>query len=724
MKQKINKFLGYTTKPDDIVGEPGLAIVAENCFIHQGDIVNLPAFIKFDKIIPSVDRRSVFIPMGIYKDSEEYLAVRVKNNHVGNTKGYSILLFRSRSDIILHGPIVIQSKFDLVHDHEFFFRNQIKQIGDFGYILGDSGINALWDPDWEDHGLPQRNLIPQMLKFVSHIDPNITGGEPVSDIYTGDVVGIHAPYFTTVVSNTGSGGFLSGRYEFALSIVHPIERMPLDRKTSGSTGVGGLSSFMSPLNGESNITSVFSGERDLQLSNSRYITFELSYHPGIIESMFNTINGIVVGIYARKSTESQFEFIDFWDTGGRGTTGPNDTINQYEPAGGESTFSNPAFDFTSKYGLSANNKGLWSWRFTVDLNTGSFNTSKIPPIAGAFGPTIGSHDVPNPSFHTEWFKQRLYYANIGTNLLQISAPTPNGIEETGTYTQYIEDQEPIGNANEDITGIIRFLGRLVIFKEREMWVLTDAKDNGGELKLLFSDIGCTNINSRSYIVYNEVLYWIYNSKVYRYDGEGRPVVISEIIEEDLRALDTSRIFISVNERYGLIYFSEVPEIDYTTSNRSLIYNHNNGTWTKTVLSFNNIAKVSDYQFAINNFNFYQLKGIEDTGSKINILNEELSGFYTVNWQSSELDFNESGRDKWWKYIITILEELAGIATNDNLIAIRDGREVLAFGKKELLKIGRHSKRITIALERAPDNDTLHPFRIREFQLEATIKGRR
>jgi len=729
-KQKINQFLGYTTKPDEIVGQPGIATEAINCFIHQGDIVNFPTFAEL--ISGGSYGRAQYIPTGLYR-IETVLGLR----EFVIRRYWSTLSPTGFSGFVLH-PLLLQlvanfipvPESDLVvNDVNKYFRQQVLVANKVGYFLGKFGGDELRYDAYTAHGLPYGVIPSQMVKFW---------WDQKYGQFRSDVVGVYAPYYVkhiNIGANNSAGSGQSSTplptasYQFALSFVHHWEDLPRD-KVDGN--IYGTSSYMSPLNSESNITADALGTVAVSTTTGRYFKFSAYLHP-LVRLKVNKNGGIIVGVYVRKSTESHYDFLGYCETTDVNIAGPNGITTTY---GAEGT----GTAFTSYYNLPANTQNLNVWTFGIDLNGLTPNVTKDVPLTGSTGPIAGSNNVPKPSFHATTFKGRTYYGNIGSNILEYSKRTPLGVEDTGIYNQYIEGYEPIGDQG-NITGIVEFLGQLIIFKDSKTYVLTgDIADKDTRLRVLFDDIGCQNDGeSKSYLVFRDVLYWVYRHAYYKYSGDARPVPITDIIEKEVDVYDNKIMMLSVNERYGLIYFNETPHDTFITTKHALVYNHNNGTWTKSSVPVYTFVRLQNkFLMAQTNYSIHYVVDIDAIQIQGILSGAEFVFPLDSVWRSSEYDFTELGRLKWWKHVRFIYEIVNKPPDYQNLpetaqkfINIYDeGKELLVTKNLSevgnLVKVGRHTDKITVEFKITyPESVwTLYPFRVREFQLEATVRGRR
>lgn len=426
---------------------------------------------------------------------------------------------------------------------------------------------------------------------------------------------------------------------------------------------------------------------------------------------------------------------------------------------------------------------FWYFVESVDIN----NTTRVDYVSDLVGGNhyrvlvnsvtqnpfrvaeFSARSVPEQSIHAIQFKDRIYYANgsvsVPNNHLQYS---PLLSPEGPKRANYIEGVEIIGKSSESITGLLEYLGQLIIFKETEIYILTDDILTG-ELRLLFSDKGCVNRRGGSGCInIDNKIYFVALDGVYTYDGVSNPKKISNDIEENLLLI--SKISYSYarfghDPRNKLLYLVFPPETEFGLVTPTFIYHYDEldekgiGAWTQYNLALEpNIRE----HFPLINLNtnngkgLFQVELIDDnlvllghkhaihtlgTLEDINIQAIPYIRFWS--YQTSVMNFDSITTDKHFKmfkletdlFLNTIIEKDFNrpISLNLNLI---NGKDYFRAGLDRFqtvnlnsigeVNLGIFAKELSIEIMPLISNFSYMtlPFRIFGYEIDVSLRSRR
>jgi len=485
-------------------------------------------------------------------------------------------------------------------------------------------------------------------------------------------VGIHPPESVNVLTKAGT---MTGQFRFGVTFVKRDSR-----ETFSST-------VLLRDNIESNMA-----EGPATTFTNQGAQIKL-YFPRFTNPRFMLSFGY--GIYAMKvNQESVFTFV------------------KYQPFPNENPVHDPVKD-----------------QFFVKLNLSDWeqDLTRPAPITGS----ETAHDVPRPAFHSAYFKGRMYYASIAANVKESSnLNVKNRLEYTqlaplsdpniDRYVNYVKRAEFVGRDDEDITGIIEFLGQLIIFKETETWVLTDDVEVG-RLRKLIHDKGCVSVNGgRGYEVVGNKLIWFALDGIYAYSGQGEPIRISDPVRKFLDQIDStnrSLVRFSKDERYNLLYIN--------FGSVSLIFNYVEGVWTRTsnneAIQDSVLLKLPNSVVPAAPFLYTkQTSSIQKRGLLEHKLNRGRGGRAKVSWfwRTVKLIGGKQGRKKHWKFLrIESEDNLTNLQNRYAISGSANGTLTARGGENHL---GLHDKSLQIEIGQV----TNEPFRINGYELEAHIEGRR
>ncbi len=672
---KVDKFLGYNTKPDEIINA-SIASIAENVIINKGDICNIPYPNKvytssaWTRVLASTYKEFIIF----YNEDGEYFLL-------GGDFGGSLSLnvneiFNNFSNFIspFPGPI---------HANESISGNLV-EIGDWILVLQQLGRISTFDE------------IPYMFR-VSRFP---IGSElPPTNINLIMPIGLKQP-LKIDLEEIGQNGNITGIRDFAITFVTSFD----EDTTTTTLGRRDI---------ESNATLMTGGEQNFPIfSAPLFKIFLPKDHMGFIPKFMD----LRVGIYSKKDTQGDYFFHTYKLITGERIREENGDSFIRIPL----TNSDPDQDLTKTAPTTGLVPELGSHDVPRPARHGAFFKNRM---------YYASISVPEPTRSVG--EQDAITTGFGVkNRLEYSQTPTIGDVDFGRhrYINYIEGQQFIGKDTENITGLIEFNGQLIIFKETETIVLTNDVLIG-TFRVLFHDLGGININGgKAYIVIKNILYWGSIDSIYSYDGINKPVRISEPIQEDLNKIDSERysfMRLGSDPRYNLLY------INFPTGHKgsigtqkSFIYNHEEKVWT----TMSQVEQLFDV--------FYNHRVPLDSKPVVYFNKQdrlEQLGFLDDNalvgfnrkwiWKSGRLIFNRQAKIKHWKLLrinsVNEFEDLEKFASTPNGDILPFVFVVDKSSNKELY-LGFHSNFVTIKFNQTAEK----AFRINGFELEAHVKGRR
>lgn len=703
-------FRGILTKGNLVSGDPdrdGLVFVKEavNCILNKGDLCNGPVILEAfsnnhwtpqvgytSRVVYEYLFKRLFndpgIPEEVYEDYfQKYIIVLLDYNLRGDRE--SNLYFMSLPDLFNPntgsiGFLQIGRDFsaynicNLRHKDIDRFKassSNMISIGDWIFILGEFGI-------------PDKDPTPRILRFkmsyTNHISYYI---QPRLQF-----VGVKAPN-RVVYYAAGDGNDIdpAGDYSFAFTFV--------TASTEAYDGTNAL--FIDENNAlgeediESNAVRLFDATGSLVLATKDLeikIVFPEGYPASEIIEGFNS--KFRLGVYVRKDNEVNYSF------------------------------------YTYAIVEIVENAGDWSIIYTLPISITDRNPLKIAPFTDIV-PELGAHDVPPPCRHGCYFFLRMYYASLKTPLNEIyySQTPPDDDPNEARYACYIEGKFLVGDANDPITGMIEYLGQMIIFKLNSIYVLTGDIEGDSELRRLFSGLGCVNVlGGKAYIEVNNILYFVSTTGIYMFAGD-QPIKISEQIQEELDKIDRARYGfcrVSVDQRYNLLYFSFPVGYKGSTDFKStFIYNYVEGGWTRQD-SDNSIIQVLPATTANEAFGVYHSTPLMFT--EVGIIDDKpQAGFEPPNF-SIETGLISLGKEERIKHFKMFrLNRYPLEKTSFEVLDKNFGRLDIIETLENEYHIGIYKKLILLSLVNAQnpmESIANGKFRITGYSLSAHITGRR
>lgn len=633
---KTSRFLGYTSKPG-VVNTPGLGVKAENVIVNKGNLCNFP-FTK--RQIELVNTRGDKL-LAIYKFYNKTYFILLDQNVNGDVSitAYKESIFDDNEPEIFDFqtyPFLGISFYNQGVLAREWLGGNILQVGEWLLFLTKTAPAEI-----------SQDILPRMLRIKAfNVDedlgatfPTFPSPDPDHPMWMG-AIGIGKPEL--IIKDSTDSGDLDGELDFAFTFTtniasffsatnHGTNELEID--SVYNLGPNDIESEATPYGS----TTVFNGST---VGSVLFRIYSPSINGGAKEPPTNTTPRI--GVYIRQGNQAEYYFYAYFSV----------------------------ISSLPKLDTDENSDGFGKWYFELNISP----TSSIPQEqdANKLAP-LDNRNVPRPAYHAAFFKNRIYYAAANDrvprwqlNLMQYSAlVTSRGIE-----ANYIESEVEVGQRSEPITGFIQFLGQLLIFKETEIYVLTD-DILLGEFRQIYSGLGCVNVNGgHGYIEIDGKVYFVDKTGIYMWDGQTDPIRISEPIQEDLDNIDERRysfVRLSTDKRYGLLFVS-FPRGNFGPLNDSVdtsiqptfiyhyresmlergiyIWTKNNGIYGQHSQPDNQgiqIIEDNKNRYFLTSKNVRQLELLDD--------NPTHSSFTQVaEWKSTLLDLHEYRRFKHWKFL--------------------------------------------------------------------------
>src|SRR3990172_6520367 len=400
---KAKRFFGYMSKPDKITNNAGLLSKALNCIINKGDICNFPYAVKSFNSFPFEDGFENLIFIHYFEKSStlpgesSVVPIMALFSRTGKLYASAYGIFGEAIDgsplggaitgfveVVLDPVMLLPEEmypqWPLINFDADAESNEVNaltantvQVGDWTVLL--TPFNFI-----SGNSTPL-SYTPQMIRLRGYeyvSSPNtLYSLEP-------QLLGIRQP--SRVSYDSAPVGLITGRYDFGFSFVTFYDGTETDESVSPPTHIHGLHDI------ESNVTIL-----DLEQNyESRSIIFKI-YLPANWISVGGTGNrALKLGIYVRSSTQSVYYFIGY-----------SGSLESHQI----STDANGRYILFQYSGFS----GFSDLTLLQDV-------TRNAPLTGLV-PILGAHDVPKPSRHVAYFKNRMYYGSIGYphNLVQYSA---------------------------------------------------------------------------------------------------------------------------------------------------------------------------------------------------------------------------------------------------------------------------------------------------------------
>jgi len=147
----------------------------------------------------------------------------------------------------------------------------------------------------------------------------------------------------------------------------------------------------------------------------------------------------------------------------------------------------------------------------------------LPPISNHIAYNLGRMYYGNVRVGTDRYSTRVYYSAL------------NELEQVGANSWfYVGDDD-----SEVITGLVKFRGNLVIFKERSVYVAVgDPQDSGFQVIDISRSIGC--VAHQTIKEAGNRLMWLDDEGVYAWAGDTDPILVSEFVEPYIENMPDAR----------------------------------------------------------------------------------------------------------------------------------------------------------------------------------------
>lgn len=724
MTIKIEKFLGYSSKSDKFTGSSRIASDCENIIINQGDICNIPyAQSILDHREKEVEHRYLF-----YNIRDFTYRIRFSPDE-SLSRESSITISRFSSSNFSTGGIVF-SNASINYDRldlgtggagykNTFTHGNLYTIGEWAFFLTPGHkIDVKEFPGFDNLGQMVRFKVAENILLLAF------PGDPLPTLVNAihSPIGIPAPKKIAYNSVFKVSAFTGDNtITWGTSIQGDIGLTFITDLVAGGTRfdpqASNVNSSIKSLNDiESNITVEDTLRTLTSVIGNDGPQFKVYVPDGYSQTLLSVRHKC--GIYFRRADEAFYYFVG------------------YSPEVGAITNDG---DGEGDYVL----VNLW----VNSPVTGNRDLNITAPLSGVSGPTIGSHNVPRAAVHGAFYLRRMYYQSLSAefigreisgnirNRLEVSMITPDGEDETGRYAVYIEEEQFIGNAAEQGSGLVVFLGQLVIFTENSTYVLNDDIFTGS-IKVLFKKKGCVNTRGgKAYIVINNILYWLSDDGFYMFTGaSNQPVKVSIPIEPELNAINRKRYSfarVTADTRYGLIYLSFPKIAEDTSEIPTFIFHYEEqGVWTKIVEDApSEVLRDKDDNVYFNKRSQFEKLGLLEDDAKF-------IGIGLPRWESNFLEMSDPKLRKLWQSI-RIIDEIKVAFPWD--IQVYNG-ELLLDEKynSEFLTLEIQEDKIRFVLQgRIPSTFVegagrllqtarrlpFPHFRVRKIELEAFILGR-
>lgn len=686
MAVNVRRFTGYSSQADRLLIDPAKGSQAINLCIYKNALCNLP--------YPSITAGTPDVLLWQEINSERLMTFW----YIG---GFVYLVIFSSSGKI---TVYRNNPFDDSFIPWTFSNNTIDNIlpyfsihsdyqddNDFSLISGISG-NLLQVGSYVFFlcRLGPRSILNQtprtfMIKLKKRVG---------STILDPRVTSIGLPEISSVTIQSTAAGSITGTYDFAFTIATQYDFF--DEPTIDTTSLGEHDI-------EGNAFIVDSEDT----YSSEEITFRLYLEAGLnLLGQDSQGTRYKLGLYIKEQSDAFYYFGGYVDA----------------------IFQQSGIDSNGPY-----------FEFTIS----SIPTLDRTQVAPGFGDNP-RREAPQVSLHATEYKSRVYYANLESNQLEYSQifldDSPHKKE-----SQYIEGAELIGSNDDYLSGVIVYLGQLIIFKGASTYVLTD-EITQGQIRELFRDKGCVNVHGgKAYIVVNDILYFLDRSGLYMWNGQGDPVKISKDIEEDLEKVREKQFGLarlSIDFRYDLLYLTFprghlLPQDQ--TFQPAFIYHYGEiqdngiGVWTKTDAGFKLSDIATDRNIVSTDTRpaiVYQNKShrLERLGVISNSLSSSEYG-RTWGWSSGVLDLGDPLQDKHFKRLALYLK---GFTNTDELYIGHEVEEIFQSTRTftdivkavSELRLGFTTGRYVLSFGSYNADSTRRAFRIGGYNIDVHKRGRR
>lgn len=183
-----------------------------------------------------------------------------------------------------------------------------------------------------------------------------------------------------------------------------------------------------------------------------------------------------------------------------------------------------------------------------------------------------SYNKPPACNHAEFHQDRVFYANFDGAKNKIMFTDPSRLDLVRELSSFY-----VGEAGRPITGMMSFLGDLIIFKENSIFKLSGNTPAEYFLERITSDTGC--ISHRTIKAIDNILLFVGHRGLHIYDGARVYPVFDDVSDIFRDLVHRQKIFMSAavdaeNGLYLLAYRSADVN-DQFDSNDTIYYNFNN-----------------------------------------------------------------------------------------------------------------------------------------------------
>ncbi len=657
-----NSVKGFSSKPDKILGDPGLGQDCDNVIINKGDLCNHPHVIKQ---LVTAGRKLAHI----FSDHRFFVE-----------SGGSFIAVTSEDVIVSFGTFIVSFS-PYTYLTSFAYNGNFFNFGSISYFLGDLRRR------------PLKKLLYRSIRSYFYRPQNADGEPSASGVMIAALTSIGQPDRVRFDSVGSADNALdAGDYSVACSFIYDSGTRDYDDGENAKFLNHGFSL-------ESNATIWESGDKALSGSNGfklkvflpRTKTQSIGIDPNhnMLEpfnSLYSEEKKIRVGVYIKAKEETAFKYLGTFPTGVVDIIDGENYVEVDLTGSQSSTLNSNLIALTTGHSIRKPCTAMMNFQSRIYSNELGDDVS------------LNNNIQVSSSYQSEFLR----YSTSGTGLTieesnKLADNIPNYIDENLNF--------PVGDSS-SVTGLIEFLGQLIIFKESETWTLTGDFLLGGILRKLF-DPGCVNVEGgKGYVILESVLYFVAWDGVYAYTGDARPIKISEAIGEKLKEIPAD-IYkfcrLEQDSQYKLLYLS-FPDSEFPTF---IFHPSESGAWTQlTDPEIDSFITFKKDRWLNTETGFNKLGTLEDS---------QLSTILTtpkMSWTSGLLTVPDQRYKKHWNDL-----RLQGQVEDDIVIEV-NGEESTLTELKEHLGITAEELTLKLSLE------TTNSFRINGFNIDVHLRGRR
>ncbi len=728
---RAKNFKGYSSKPDELINNPELGSKCQDMIINKGDLCNYPFTNNVISLV-GVEISDTAIILGEVDGTFFALYINPEDNFkILDLDGVldTVVLKDSTpnfSSVVRNIGIELRKdKVDIgnfVSSSVATYASWIKS-GKWYYLHGDTGNEAYSEAT---------TRAPKGRMIRLYVDKE----DGIFKVGAG-LIGIEAPLFVAFNEDAVPPGFVTyhmliqGTYDFAFSFV--LDPTPIPRDIVSASSLVNQS-ILSENGVESNAIEL----RDVTIDSSNdkvpyfHIYFPIGSDLTLPSTYFGGVsNNVKVNVFIRDPSSGQ-------------------TVYRYLTTASLT-------DFVTEYDGDFAGLRRASFFAGQEVTPLDLNVSHNPHFSGRSVPWTCNHIA---EFKGRYYRDTInqfYHTRSGTdgntvetiksqeNSIQVS-PSFNeefigsGLAITDLYRAQTVATRHINYTDEKLafpagegptTGLIEYLGQLIIFKRTETYVLTgDVEgllDGTSELRSLWSKLGCVIEKTIGYIVINDILYFVAQDGIYAFTGQGRPFKISGLIEEDLLAEPYYKnITLTDYNRYNIMVLS-FPELTRNTyMYHYKIESKESGSppYTAWTTGTNNGAVLQDHDLRYWEHDHNLLKLLKSINEPV----ASSSNLKAPEFDTGMLTLGDDVRNKQWKE--WTLETLTEFITSSNDYTVKfdteNSNDVVSKSSQIIKRqhVGIYSAMLQMNFTMLSKFKNRTPFRINGFSITGEMRGLR